>query len=65
MCAILGRGMQKLVHHVGRNATSAMANVVTCLVYHKIRNGTGYKKAVWTRHEGTMSESVTACNNHG
>ena len=23
------------------------------------------KEAVWTRHEGTMSESMTACNNHG
>ena len=23
------------------------------------------KEAVWTRQEGTMSESITACNNHG
>ena len=23
------------------------------------------KEAVWMRHEGTMSESMTECNNHG
>ena len=23
------------------------------------------KEVVWMRHEGTMSESMTACNNHG
>ena len=23
------------------------------------------QEAVWTRHESTMSESMTACNNHG